>query len=79
MGDVKLMAMVGAFLGWQGALITLILGSLVGSLIGGLLIASRRGTRLTALPFGSFLAPAAWAALFVGPWLWQAYLHLLRR
>jgi leader peptidase (prepilin peptidase) / N-methyltransferase len=77
LGDVKLMAMVGAFLGWRGALATLILGSLAGSLVGGALIASRRGTRLTALPFGSFLAPAAWAALFFGPWLWRAYLRLL--
>jgi leader peptidase (prepilin peptidase)/N-methyltransferase len=77
MGDVKLMGMIGAFLGWQGALITLVLGSLVGSLVGGALIASRRGGRYTALPFGSFLAPAAWAALFFGSALWQAYLRLL--
>jgi leader peptidase (prepilin peptidase)/N-methyltransferase len=77
LGDVKLMAMVGAFLGWHGALATLVLGSFAGSLVGGALIASRRGTRLTALPFGSFLAPAAWAALFFGPWLWRAYLRLL--
>jgi leader peptidase (prepilin peptidase) / N-methyltransferase len=77
LGDVKLMAMVGAFLGWHGALATLVLGSFAGSLVGVALIASRRGTRLTALPFGSFLAPAAWAALFFGPWLWRAYLRLL--
>ncbi len=79
LGDVKLMAMVGVFLGWRGALATLVLGSLAGSLVGGALIASRRGTRLTALPFGSFLAPAAWVALFAGPWLWRAYLGLLAR
>jgi leader peptidase (prepilin peptidase)/N-methyltransferase len=77
MGDVKLMAMVGAFLGWQGALATLVIGSFAGSVVGGALIASRRGGRHTALPFGSFLAPAAWAALFFGDWLWRAYLGLL--
>jgi leader peptidase (prepilin peptidase)/N-methyltransferase len=77
MGDVKLMAMVGAFLGWRGAVATLVLGSLAGSLVGGVLIASRRGSRHTALPFGSFLAPAAWAALLFGEWLWRAYLHVL--
>jgi len=76
MGDVKLMAMVGAFIGWQGALATLVLGSLGGSLVGVALIASRRGSGQTALPFGSFLAPAAWVALFVGERLWQAYLGL---
>lgn len=78
MGDVKLMGMVGAFVGWQGALLTLILGSLAGSMVGGALIASRRGTRHTALPFGSFLAPAGWVALLLGPVLWEAYLRLLR-
>jgi leader peptidase (prepilin peptidase)/N-methyltransferase len=78
MGDVKLMGMVGAFVGWQGVLVTLILGSLAGSLIGGVLIASRRGTRHTALPFGSFLAPAGWVALLLGPALWEAYLRLFR-
>ena len=66
------------FVGWQGALVTLILGSLAGSLIGGVLIASRRGTRHTALPFGSFLAPAGWVALLLGPALWEAYLRLFR-
>jgi leader peptidase (prepilin peptidase)/N-methyltransferase len=76
MGDVKLMAMVGAFLGWQGALGTVLCGSLVGSLVGGALILGGRGTRLTALPFGTFLAPAAWLVLFVGHDLWAAYLSL---
>ncbi|MCK4303315.1 MAG: prepilin peptidase [Candidatus Eisenbacteria sp.] len=76
MGDVKLMAMVGAYLGWQGALGTLLLGSLVGSLVGGGLVLRGKGTRLTALPFGTFLAPAAWVVLFGGQLLWTAYLSL---
>jgi len=77
MGDVKLMAMVGAFLGWQGALGTLLVGSLTGSLVGGLLIARGKGSRQTALPFGTFLAPAAYLVLFAGEALWRAYLSLL--
>jgi leader peptidase (prepilin peptidase) / N-methyltransferase len=77
MGDVKLMAMVGAFCGWRGALVTIVLGSLVGSFIGLALIAGRRGTRQTQLPFGSFLAPAAWVALLLGDRLWAAYLGLM--
>jgi len=76
LGDVKLMAMIGAFCGWQGALVTILLGSLAGSLVGIALLSSGRGTRRTALPFGSFLAPAAWAALFAGAWLWGQYLRL---
>lgn len=77
MGDVKLMAMVGAFLGWQGASATLLVGSLVGSLFGGSLMLRGRGTRLTALPFGTFLAPAAWIVLFFGSGFWRWYLATL--
>jgi leader peptidase (prepilin peptidase)/N-methyltransferase len=77
MGDVKLMAMVGAFLGWQGALATVLFGSLAGSLVGLGLMVGGRGNRLTALPFGTFLAPAAWVVLFAGEVLWARYLALL--
>ena len=45
-----MLAMVGAFLGWQGMLVTLLFASLGGSLVGGLLIASRRGNLKYALP-----------------------------
>lgn len=76
MGDVKLMAMVGAFLGWQGALGTLLVGSLAGSIVGATLIARGKGTGQTALPFGTFLAPAAWVILFAGELLWSRYLLL---
>ncbi len=76
LGDVKLMAMVGAFLGWSGALSTVLIGSLAGTLVGLGLILSGRGNRLTALPFGTFLAPAAWLVLFLGSHLWQRYLAL---
>ncbi|MBD3333926.1 MAG: prepilin peptidase [Candidatus Eisenbacteria bacterium] len=76
LGDVKLMGMVGAFLGWQGALGVVLLGSLAGSLAGLALVAAGRAGRRTMLPFGSFLAPAAWAILFWGPALWSAYRSL---
>ena len=66
MGDVKLLAMIGAFLGWKLVLLTLVLASFSGSLIGVALIASKRGDMKYALPFGTFLAigavvSAAWA------------------
>jgi leader peptidase (prepilin peptidase)/N-methyltransferase len=59
MGDVKLLAMIGAFLGWKLVLLTLVFASFTGSLAGGLLIASGRGSMKYELPFGTFLAVGA--------------------
>jgi leader peptidase (prepilin peptidase) / N-methyltransferase len=66
LGDVKLLAMVGAFLGWRGALLVIGLGSSIGAVFGVALIASGRGQRDTELPFGVFLSLAALVALFFG-------------
>jgi leader peptidase (prepilin peptidase) / N-methyltransferase len=65
MGDVKLLAMIGAFLGWKLVLLTLVFASFTGSLAGGVLIASGRGSMKYALPFGTFLAVGA---LFAATW-----------
>jgi leader peptidase (prepilin peptidase) / N-methyltransferase len=75
-GDVKLAAMLGAFLGWKGILLTIIMGSLFGSAAGIALILAKRGSGKTALPFGTFLAPAAAIVLIVGPRIWVWYLGL---
>ena len=77
LGDVKMLAMVGAFLGWQGALVTIFVASLVGAIVGVALIAARRGDLHTRLPFGVFLAGGAMTALFVGPRLVTTYIQLL--
>ncbi len=53
--------------------LTVLLASLLGSCVGIALLLLRRGTGATALPFGSFLAPAAVVALIWGPRLWQWY------
>jgi leader peptidase (prepilin peptidase)/N-methyltransferase len=74
MGDFKMLAMIGAFLGWQLTLVTLMIGSLVGSIVGVLLIVTRRGGLKSALPFGTFLALGAAAAATVGPRLLAWYL-----
>ncbi len=66
MGDVKMLAMIGAFLGWKLMLLTLILSSLVGAGVGLLVIAARKGDMKYALPFGTFLALAALVASVVG-------------
>ncbi|HJU41643.1 MAG TPA: prepilin peptidase [Vicinamibacterales bacterium] len=66
MGDVKMLAMIGAFLGWKMVLVTLVLSSFSGALIGVALIALQRGNMKLALPFGTFLAAGAVAAMLVG-------------
>ena len=65
-GDVKMLAMIGAFLGWKLMLLTLILSSFLGSAIGLGMIAARRGDMKYALPFGTFLAVGALVASVVG-------------
>jgi leader peptidase (prepilin peptidase)/N-methyltransferase len=77
MGDVKMLAMVGAFLGWQLTLLTLMLASLSGTVIGLVLIVTKRGGLKYALPFGTFIALGAAAAATVGPPILGWYLGLL--
>jgi leader peptidase (prepilin peptidase)/N-methyltransferase len=62
MGDVKMLAMIGAFLGWRAVLLTLVLSSFTGALIGIGLLATSRGHMRDALPFGTFLALGALVA-----------------
>ncbi len=78
LGDVKMMLMVGAFLGWQLTLLTIFLGSLIGSLVGILLIVIRGGNMKMQIPFGVFLGPAAIMALFVGQQLITWYVEMYR-
>lgn len=66
MGDVKMLAMIGAFLGWKAVLVTLVLSSFAGALVGMGLMAFSRGTMRLALPFGTFLSLGALAAMLVG-------------
>jgi leader peptidase (prepilin peptidase)/N-methyltransferase len=75
-GDIKLLAMIGAFLGWQNALVTLVLGSLGGALIGIVLVLVRGDNSRVPIPFGPFLALAALCALLFGDPLVHWYLHL---
>jgi leader peptidase (prepilin peptidase) / N-methyltransferase len=67
LGDVKLIAMVGSFLGLQGALLSLVAGSMAGSLLGyGYIRATGKDAATFPLPFGSFLGGAALAAALAG-------------
>ena len=74
MGDVKMLAMVGAFLGWRAVLLTVVLSSFAGAVIGLLIIAWHRGDMRYALPFGTFLALATLVAMLVGEELLAWYL-----
>ncbi len=77
-GDIKLLAMIGAMIGWQGILFTLFAASAIGTLAGGLaMIRSGKGMRL-AIPFGPFLAMGAIIYLFFGDALIFWYLNMLR-
>jgi leader peptidase (prepilin peptidase)/N-methyltransferase len=73
-GDIKLLAMVGAFLGWRGVLVTLLVGSLTGALVGIGVTVYRRQTRVP-IPFGPFLSLGALCALFVGQQIVAWYLR----
>ncbi|MEW5764815.1 MAG: prepilin peptidase [Acidobacteriota bacterium] len=76
-GDVKLLAMLGAFLGWKGMLLALFGGALIGTLAGGAYLLAAGKDRRTPLPFGTFLCAAGLGALFWGPAFWSRYQALL--
>jgi len=73
LGDVKMLGMIGALLGASGVVIAVLLASVAGSLVGLALMAARRGSLQTALPFGVFLALGAVAAFFWAPVLIELY------
>jgi leader peptidase (prepilin peptidase) / N-methyltransferase len=79
MGDVTMMLLVGAYLGWVNAFLTLLLASFSGALIGVFLMSCRKKNLQFALPFGTFLAPAAFVALVWGDRIIRAYLSLYRK
>ena len=79
MGDVTMLLMVGAYLGLARTLLTLILGSFIGALIGVFFIIRRKKDLQFALPFGTFLAPAAFVSDMWGERIVTAYLGLYRR
>jgi len=76
MGDVKMMAMVGAFLGWPLAWLTIFAGSLFGSLIGVFLMLFRNMSLQTKLAFGVFLGVGAALSLFYGLPILYWYLNI---
>lgn len=76
-GDFKLLAALGAWLGWQMLPVIILLSSVVGAVVGIALIIAARHGRNTPIPFGPYLAAAGIIALFWGPQLTRSYLGLL--
>ncbi len=74
-GDFKLLALFGAWLGWQMLPAIILLSSLVGAAVGIGLILVRGRDRNLPIPFGPYLAAAGWIALLWGGQITQAYLH----
>jgi len=63
-GDVKLLAMIGAFLGWESVVLTILLSSLIGSITGMIIMVIKGKDFKYAIPFGPFLSLGAVIALF---------------
>lgn len=74
-GDIKLMAMLGGFLGWKAVILTTFLGSLAGSIIGIGLMVFRGREKGSLIPFGPFLALGALLSLFLGQEILIWYLY----
>ena len=72
-GDFKLLAAIGAWLGWQALPVVILLSAFAGSVVGLLLIAFGAGSRKTEIPFGPYLAGAGWIALLWGDDLVRLY------
>jgi leader peptidase (prepilin peptidase)/N-methyltransferase len=75
-GDFKLLAALGAWLGWQMLLPVILIAAVVGAVVGIAILAIRRQSRATPIAFGPFLAAAGWLTLMFGHGLVSRYLAL---
>lgn len=75
-GDIKMMAMIGAFLGWKSVFLTTLIGSVFGSLLGIFLMIFKGKGRKTKIPFGPFLALGSIITLFFGRNILDWYLNI---
>ena len=79
LGDVKFMAGIGAFLGWQAVIFSLMVSSMIGAVIGVLLIVLRRREWSSRIPYGPYIALAAVIWIFWGPRILEAFFGGLDR
>jgi leader peptidase (prepilin peptidase)/N-methyltransferase len=71
-GDVKFMGAIGAFIGWQGALFSLMVSSLIGAAVGIALILLRKREWSSRMPYGPYIAVAAVIWMFGGKKIYHA-------
>jgi leader peptidase (prepilin peptidase)/N-methyltransferase len=76
-GDFKLLAALGAWMGWQAIPIIILLSSLVGAVVGSIILIANKQGRNTAIPFGPYLAAAGWIAFLWGEQITSAYFKLM--
>jgi leader peptidase (prepilin peptidase)/N-methyltransferase len=76
-GDFKLLAALGAWMGWQAIPVIILLSSLVGAIVGSVILVASKQGRNTALPFGPYLAAAGWITFLWGEQITQAYFQLV--
>lgn len=77
-GDIKLLAMIGAFLGWKAVILTILLSSLIGSVAGMVVIVFKGKDFKYAIPFGPFLSLGALISMFYGENIIRWYFYLNR-
>jgi leader peptidase (prepilin peptidase)/N-methyltransferase len=76
-GDFKLLAALGAWLGWQMLPLIILLSAVVGAISGILMIVIKRHERSVPIPFGPYLAAAGWIAMLYGPQIMNWYLDFM--
>jgi len=77
-GDFKLLAMLGAWGGWQVLPLTILLSSVVGAVLGTVMLRMQKAESGTPIPFGPYLAIAGWVALLWGDQITASYLQFAR-
>lgn len=76
-GDVKLMGAIGAFFGWQSVLFVIMVSSLFGAVIGGVLVIAGKEKMQGRIPYGPYISLAALIWVLWGAKLWNMYVHLI--
>ncbi len=75
-GDVKFMGAIGAFLGWQTTVFSLMVSAIIGSAVGVTLMVLKKDEWAGRLPYGPYIALAAVIWIFGGDEIWKAYWHM---